>query len=63
MKIAEFRPKHVPGLYLFAHFEHPSGAFIQAHLGGGLYVYQAADGTRRDFSDYETLRAHVEDPD
>ena len=38
MKLADFKAKHVPGLYIFQHFEHESGALIQAHAAGGHWI-------------------------
>ena len=60
MKLSEFKAKHVQGLYSFNHFEHESGAFIQAHVNGGLWVYQDATGKRHDFYSIAELKAFAE---
>lgn len=59
MKLEEYKAKAVAGLYLFDHFEAPDGSFIQRHANGGLFVYQAADGTRKDFYTVEALKEHL----
>lgn len=60
MKLSEFQHKHVQGLYIYNHFEHENGAFIQVHVRGGEYVLQEANGERHTFYSMEALKAHVE---
>jgi hypothetical protein len=60
MKIDEFKEEHVPGLYAYVHFAHESGAFIQAHVRGGEWMLQRADGTRETFWEYAALKRAVE---
>jgi hypothetical protein len=54
--LAFFQAKHVPGLYSFNHFEDAEGAFIQVHVRGDLVVYQAADGTRKEYRSIKELK-------
>ena len=60
MQLSEFKAKHVPGLYIFAHFDHESGAFIQAHVDGGYWIFRNEDGKTQEFWHFEDLKNAVE---
>jgi hypothetical protein len=60
MQLTDFKPKTVPGLYSFAHYEHENGAFIQASARGDLFVFQDEAGKRQEFPTLAALKAHVE---
>lgn len=59
LTLADFTAKHIPGLYSFAHYEGPDGAFIQVHLSGGHWVYQDKDGARHTCYSIADLKAAV----
>lgn len=60
MQICDFKPKHMPGLYSFHHFEHPSGAFIQRSVSLPLYwVHCDSDGNMTEHNTIDSLSAAV----
>lgn len=59
MQLSDFKPKYVPGLYLFYHFEAENGAFIQVHVRGDYWVYRNAQGEIRRYTDLEELKHHL----
>lgn len=60
MTLSDFKAKHVPGLYTFCHFEAANGAYIQAHVSGGFWMYQDADGKRQEVYSLTALRTAIE---
>lgn len=60
MKLSDFEPKHVQGLYSYDHFEAKNGAFIQRHAHGQEFVYQDADGKRQKFTNVADLKTAIE---
>lgn len=57
-ELKDFKPKAVPGLYNFDHFEAPDGSFIQISPHG-YGVYQDSDGNRHDFNSMDQLKQIV----
>jgi len=52
----DFKPKAVPGLYAFDHFEAEDGSFIQVSVHGyGVYCDERGD--RHKFRNMDSLRA------
>lgn len=58
MNLNEFKTKHVQGLYSYAHYEAPNGAWIQVHLGNLSVVYCPAPGAKfQHFANLAALKA------
>ena len=60
MKLSDFKTKAVQGLYSYDHFEAENGAFIQRRHCGTEFVFQDANGSRKEFYTFETLKRAVE---
>jgi len=58
--IKDYHPKAIPGLYTFDHWEHESGAFIQASIRRDVFIHCLPDGHIKEFHSLAALKTYVE---